>query len=100
MAWNRKQSIEVCKRILAAVSVTPTTLVSCSSWPEIIKDFESYRRSTYPHPADRYEICYDDGAIFLNGRFAFRIAAKEPKVAFDEKVYYWEGRCLAKGEEE
>lgn len=40
----------------------------------------------------------EDGALYINGDVIGRIAAKMPRVAYDEGAAYWEGRILARQE--
>jgi len=35
-----------------------------------------------------------DGDLFINGEFVKRVASKLPRKSFDERSYYYEGKCL------
>lgn len=81
----------------------PITALACMSFKEIFQTLVNYRRDEIhkgkAKPDEKYNIRYDDGFVFINKKPAFRVAAKSPRIWYNDEAYYWEGRILAKQEE-
>lgn len=69
---------------------------------DIIKMIQGYRRQQIDtgtaRRGDTLTATVCDGFLYINGDPVGRIAPKDPRPAFNEMAYYWEGRILARQE--
>jgi hypothetical protein len=69
---------------------------------ELVKLVSDYRRAQIEagnaRKDDTLTAKVIDGALYLNNDFIKRIAPKDPRPAYNEAAYYWEGRILARQE--
>lgn len=63
---------------------------------KIVKAIERWRIGK---PADIHMTAHIyDGVLWINDKPVKRVAAKMPRETWSEGGYYWEGRCVARGE--
>lgn len=98
---NRKQMIDFIN-----TEVLPGAEIADWEWMKygteivgkIIKAIERWRIGK---PANIHMVAHIyDGVLWINDKPIKRVAAKLPRETWSKGGYYWEGRCIAKGETE
>ena len=92
---NRKQMIDFINN-----EILPTAEISDYDWfyfgkdiiRDMIKGIESWRIGKNVNIEMNARVI--DGDLYINGEFVKRVASKLPRKSFDERSYYYEGKCL------